>query len=92
MLQTTKTNAKNRRISKFLGQRRISFLSKRNSKVGFNFIKINKGRVTVSKMPIGSYKSSFASKATGRTAFAYGQSFHEAYRNMIRLFNLKYSA
>ena len=85
-------NAKNRRESKFLGQRRISFLSRRTAKIGFNFIRHNKGSVTVSKMTIGSYKASFASKATGKTAFAYGQSFQEAYRNMIRLFNLKYAS
>lgn len=91
-MQNLTNNAKNRRESKFLGQRRISLLTRRNSKVGFNFIRLHKGSVTVSKMPIGSYKSSFASKATGRTAFAYGQNFKEAYQNMIRLFNLKYSA
>ena len=90
MLNSTKT-IKNRSQSKFLGQRRISFLSRRSAKIGFNFIRINRGSVTVSKMPIGSYKTSFKSIVTGRTAFAYGQNFHEAYHNMIRLFNLKYA-
>lgn len=83
--------AKNRRESRFLGQRRISFLSRRNSKQNFNFIKINKGSVSVCCMPWGAYKASFSSKSTGRTAFAYGADFGNAYKNLVRLFNLKYS-
>ena len=87
-------NLKNRSRSKFLGQRRKSFLTRRISKIGFQFLKINQGTVTVSKFTEGSfnsYKCVFGSRTTGRTAFAYGSSFGGAYHNMIRLFNLKYA-
>lgn len=90
-MQNLTKNAKNRRESKFLGARRNSFLTKRISKLGFNFIKVNKGTVTVCKTPLGSYKATFSSKVTGKTAFAYGIDFGTAYQNMIRLFNLKYA-
>ncbi|MBP8060797.1 MAG: hypothetical protein KAY30_03070, partial [Cloacibacterium sp.] len=86
--------SKNRSHSKFLGQRRKSFLTKRNSRNGLNFLKINQGTVTVSKFTEGSfnsYKCVFGSRTTGRTAFAYGSSFGGAYHNMIRLFYLKYA-
>lgn len=84
-------NPKNRRQSKFLGKRRQFFLTKRISKIGLQFLKINKGKVTLSKMDIGSCRVAFESKATGRTAFAYGSDFRAAYENMIKLFYLKYA-
>ena len=87
-------NSKNRSRSKFLGQRRKSFFTRRTAKIGFQFLKINQGTVTVSKFTEGSfnsYKCVFGSRTTGRTAFAYGSSFGGAYHNMIRLFNLKYA-
>jgi hypothetical protein len=93
MSNKTKTS-KNRSTSKFLGARRKSFLTKRNSKLGFSFLKQNKGRVTMSKIKVSSfnsYKCAFYSEITGRKAFAYGSTFHVAYQNMIRLFNLKYA-
>ena len=90
MLNRTKTT-KNRSTSKFLGQRRKSFLNKRNSKNGFNFLKINQGTVTRTSMPSGSVRLVFESKTTGRTALAYGQDFFKAYQNLITLFNLKYA-
>ncbi|WP_312750592.1 hypothetical protein [Epilithonimonas hominis] len=93
MRNTTK-NAKNRRESKFLGARRNSFLTKRTAKLGFSFLKLNKGSISVSKIADGSfnsYKCVFTSKITGRKAFAYGSTFGGAYQNMIRLFNLKYA-
>lgn len=90
MLNVTKTT-KNRSTSKFLGQRRKSFLTKRNSRNGLNFLKINKGAVTRTTMPSGSVRLTFESKATGRTALAYGQDFFKAYKNLITMFNLKYS-
>ena len=88
-------NTKNRSRSKFLGQRRKSFFTRRTAKLGFKFLKINQGTITVSKFTEGSfnsYKCVFGSRTTGRTAFAYGSSFGGAYHNMIRLFNLKYAA
>jgi len=85
------TKSKNRSFSTFLVQRRKSFLIKRTSKNGLNFLEINKGELTLSKMDIGSCRVAFESKITGRTAFAYGPTFGSAYHNMIRLFNLKYS-
>ncbi len=87
-------NLKNRSRSKFLGQRRKSFFTRRTAKLGFQFLKINQGTVTVSKFTEGSfnsYKCVFGSRTTGRTAFAYGSSFGGAYHNMIRSFNLKYA-
>ena len=91
MLNITK-NAKNRRQSKFLGQRRTFFLTKRISKIGLKFLKINQGKVTQSKTEAGSLRVTFESKHTGRTAFAYGADFRAAYENMIKLFYIKYAA
>lgn len=87
-------HSKNRRESKFLGARRKSSLTKRTSKLGFCFLRQNRGSISVSKTADGtlnSYKCVFQSKITGRKAFAYGSTFGGAYQNMIRLFNLKYA-
>lgn len=91
MLQTT-NKSKNRRESRFLGARRKFFLVKRNAKIGFVFLKQNKGSLTVHKMATGSYRAIFNSRITGKSAFAYGITFQGAYQNMIRLFHLKYAA
>ena len=93
-MRHTIKNTKNRSRSKFLGQRRKSFFTRRTAKIGFQFLKQNKGTVSVSRFTEGSfnsYKCVFSSRTTGRTAFAYGSSFGGAYHNMIRLFNLKYA-
>ena len=93
MLNKTELS-KNRRESKFLGARRKSFLTKRTAKLGFSFLRQNKGSVSVSRVKFGvfnSYKCVFTSKTTGRKAFAYGSTFGGAYENMIRLFHLKYA-
>ena len=83
--------SKNRSRSKFLGQRRKSFFTRRTAKLGFKFLKINKGAVTRTTMPSGSVRLTFDSKATGRTALAYGKDFFHAYQNLVRLFYLKYA-
>ena len=90
-MQNSTTNAKNRSQSKFLHQRRKSFFTKRTAKLGFQFLKQNKGSLTVHKIETGAYKAIFASKETGRKAFALGMTFGGAYQNMIRLFHLKYA-
>ncbi|AZZ59680.1 hypothetical protein OKE80_10720 [Riemerella anatipestifer] len=92
MQHQTKT-AKNRRWSKFLAKRRLEktqFFIKQFPK-NFDFIKENKGCLNAERLETGAYKVTFQSKATNRTAFAYGSSFEQAYYNMIRIFNLKYS-
>ena len=83
--------SKNRSRSKFLGQRRKSFFTRRTAKLGFQFLKINQGTVTRTTMPSGSVRLTFESKATGRTALAYGKDFFHAYQNLVRLFYLKYA-
>lgn len=83
--------SKNRSRSKFLGQRRKSFFTRRISKIGFQFLKINQGTVTRTTMPSGAVRIIFESKATGRTALAYGRDFFCAYENLVRLFYLKYA-
>lgn len=83
--------SKNRSRSTFLGQRRKSFFTRRTAKIGFQFLKINKGAVTRTTMPSGSVRLTFDSKATGRTALAYGKDFFHAYQNLVRLFYLKYA-
>ena len=83
--------SKNRSRSKFLGQRRKSFFTRRTAKIGFQFLKINQGKVTRTTMPSGSVRLTFESKATGRTALAYGKDFFHAYQNLVRLFYLKYA-
>lgn len=90
MQNSTKT-PKNRIQSKFLHQRRQSFLTTRTEKLGFEFLKKNRGSLTSGRMPSGAYRAIFNSKETGRKAFAYGITFNSAYQNMILLFNLKYS-
>ena len=90
-MRNTTTITKNRSRSKFLGQRRKSFFTRRTAKVGFQFLKINKGAVTRTTMPSGSVRLTFESKATGRTALAYGKDFFHAYQNLVRLFYLKYA-
>lgn len=90
MPNVTKT-ANNRRNSKFLAIRRKSFFIKRTAKTGFNFLKIHKGKVTRCNTVWGCVKATFESKITGRTAFAYGQDFLQAYQNMMRKFNIKYA-
>lgn len=83
---------KNRSHSKFLGQRRKSFLSRRTAKLGFNFLRINKGSLQMQATEMGTYKAIFSSKKTGRKAHAFGADFHSAYQNLVRLFYLKYTA
>ena len=91
MLNTTKL-AKNRRVSKFLGQRRKFFLNKRTAKLGFNFLRINKGSLEMQATEMGTYKAIFSSKKTGRKAHAFGADFHTAYQNLVKMFYLKYAA
>ncbi|AFR36235.1 hypothetical protein [Riemerella anatipestifer] len=93
MLNQTKT-AKNRRWSKFLAKRRLEKTTNfiKQFPKDFNFLKENKGCLNAERLDTGAYKVTFQSKATNRTAFAYGSSFEMAYYNMIRMFNLKYSA
>lgn len=91
MSNTTK-NAKNRSHSKFLGQRRKSFLTKRTAKLGFNFLRINKGSLEMQATEMGTYKAIFSSKKTGRKAHAFGADFHTAYQNLVKMFYLKYAA
>ncbi|MCW0492486.1 hypothetical protein [Riemerella anatipestifer] len=87
------TLTKNRRNTRFLAKRRLektqSFI--KQFPKNFDFIKENKGCLNAERLDTGAYKVSFKSKATNRTAFAYGSSFEQAYYNMIRMFNLKYS-
>lgn len=83
--------SKNRKLSKFLGERRRFFLNKRNSKFGFNFVKINHGTLHVEVTELGTYKALFSSKKTGRKAHAFGKDFHAAYQNLIKMFYLKYT-
>lgn len=91
-MRHTITITKNRSRSKFLGQRRKSFLTRRTAKLGFQFLKINQGSVTRCTMPSGAIRLTFESRATGRTALSYGRDFFHAYENLIRLFYLKYAA
>lgn len=86
MSNATKNTARKRSFSKFLAKRQ------KQSAGSLAFVKENKGSVSFTKMPTGSYRAVFSSKTTGRNAFAYGITFGGAYQNMIRLFNLKYSA
>lgn len=85
-------NTKNRSRSKFLGERRKSFFTRRTAKLGFQFLKINQGTVTRTTMPSGAVRITFESEFTGRTALAYGRDFFCAYENLIKNFYLKYSA
>ncbi|MDD1553168.1 hypothetical protein FO615_06195 [Riemerella anatipestifer] len=88
------TLTKNRRNTRFLAKKRLNktqSFTKQFPK-DFNFLKENKGCLNAERLDTGSYKVTFQSKATNRTAFAYGSSFEMAYYNMIRMFNLKYSA
>ena len=82
---------KNRSRSTFLKLQEILTFKKTKDPETFGFLRANKGSVTVHKMPIGTYKVSFNSKETGRTAFAYGKNFEKEYQNMIILFTIKYN-
>ncbi|ANF51764.1 hypothetical protein A0O34_15170 [Chryseobacterium glaciei] len=84
-------NTKNRSFSKFLGQRRKSFLPKKEQPQNFDFVKQNQGSISASTISHGIIKCLFSSKATGKTAFAFGPTLGDAYQNMIGKFNLKYS-
>lgn len=90
-MRNTTLNTKNRIRSKFLGQRRKSFLTRRTAKIDFNFLKINQGTVTRCTMPSGAIRLTFESRVTGRTALSYGSDFFLAYENLVRLFYLKYA-
>lgn len=90
MLNNSTHAAKKPNNSKFLGKRRKSFLSRRTPSLAF--VRENKGTLSVCTMPFGAKRATFQSRATGRTAFAYGSDFATAFRNMVRNFNLKYSA
>ena len=81
---------KNGRFSKFLGQRRKSFLNKTQASHNFDFVKVNKGSISTSLIAEGVIKCMFTSQTTGRSAFAFGPSLAEAYENMQRKFSLKY--
>lgn len=83
-------HTKNRRISKFFGQRRKSFLKTTQVSQNFDFVKINQGSVSSSLISEGIVKCIFSSQTTGRSAFAFGPSLSEAYENMQRKFSLKY--
>lgn len=84
MSNSTK-NQRNRRFSKFLSTRK-------NALQSLQFVKDHQGSLSMSRLDTGSYRAVFSSKITGRKAFAYGVTFHGAYQNMIRLYNLKYAA
>ncbi len=71
-------------------QKTATIVKHNNEGQNFQFVRENQGAITASKMSIGSYRVKFHSQKTGRSAFAYGQSFSEAYNNMIRLFYIKY--
>lgn len=90
-MRHTIKNTKNRSRSKFLGQRRKSFFTRRISKIGFQFLKINQGKVIRTTMPSGAVRLTFESEVTGRTALAYGRDFFCAYENLVRLFYVKYA-
>lgn len=90
MRNTTK-NSENRNHSKFLVQRRKSFLPKKDQPQNFNFVKQNQGSISASTISKGIIKCLFSSKATGKTAFAFGPTLGDAYQNMIMKFNLKYA-
>lgn len=81
---------KNRRISKFFGQRRKSFLETTQAAQNFDFVKINQGSISSSLISAGIIKCMFSSQTTGRSAFAFGPTLSEAYENMQRKFSLKY--
>ncbi|MDD1538622.1 hypothetical protein [Riemerella anatipestifer] len=94
MFNTISQKVRSRSYSKHLTQSRkkkTQSFTKQFPK-DFNFLKENKGCLNAERLDTGSYKVTFQSKATNRTAFAYGSSFEMAYYNMIRMFNLKYSA
>lgn len=84
-------HTKNQRISKFLGQRRKFFLNKKVKFQNFDFVKINKGSISTSLISEGIIKCIFSSQTTGKSAFAFGPSLNDAYHNMIRKFEQKYS-
>lgn len=71
-------------------QKTATIVKQSNEGQNFQFVRENQGAITASKMSIGSYRVKFYSQKTRRSAFAYGQSFSEAYSNMIRLFYIKY--
>ncbi|MDD1549312.1 hypothetical protein MPN29_02410 [Riemerella anatipestifer] len=93
MFNTISQKVRSRSYSKHLTQSRKnktqSFI--KQFPKNFDFIKENKGCLNAERLDTGAYKVTFQSKATNRTAFAYGGSFEQAYYNMIRMFNLKYS-
>ena len=59
---------------------------------GSEFLKENKGALKISRTESGAYHIAFTSPATGRTSFAYGKNFKQAYGKMVINFTLKYSA
>lgn len=70
-----------------------TYLAHRNRLAAGNlqFVKDHQGSISASRLNTGAYRVVFSSKATGRKAFAFGQTFHGAYQNMIRLYNIKYA-
>lgn len=92
MLNQT-TTTKNRRYRKFLVNRRkqkVQTFKKSYPKTPFLFAKEQGGSLFAQRIETGAYLIKFSSKRTGRSAFAYGGTFEQAYYNMIRMFNLKY--
>jgi len=92
MTYTIQQKVSNRRSSRFLTARKKTFLQRRISKIGFNFLTINTGTLQVSKTGMDTYKAVFTSEFTGRKAHAFGASFHDVYQRLIKLFYLKYAS
>lgn len=90
MLNKTATT-RNRSRSMFPAKSQKPALpQKYQTPVSLAFINQNYGKVFCSTTEFGTKRLDFSSDSTGRTAFAYGDTFFTAFANLVSNFNQKY--